>query len=319
VLVFENLRDCGLTMAILGMEPVIEQIRAQYDLADAVLKDLGTAANDTIEVVTPSGHFALKLYNPDSKNAAEVQWEIDLTLHLLQRGCPVARPVKGNDGEYVQVFVIEDRARATVLFEWAPGRKPEKNRATCAVLGGAAAQIHEAANSFSSGLPREQYTTATLLDEQLERMQEPLVTSGQWQPVFDLTERLRHIITRPTLDYGVCHMDLTHDNVHLHHGRPTVFDFDSAGLCWRAYEPCRVLAFSHDSFYAWLAAYRSVRTFSEDNAKAVAAFYLVSEIRGAVWQLGFARSSRGEPSLLAKDLPGVVANWLEWERRMLPA
>jgi Ser/Thr protein kinase RdoA (MazF antagonist) len=185
------------------------------------------------------------------------------------------------------------------------------------LLGRAAALIHQAADSFTSSLPREQYTAATLLDEQLERMKQPLVMSGQWQSVFDLTERLRAIMTNPVLDYGGCHMDLTHDNVHPHDGTITVFDLDSAGYSWRAYEPCRVLARSEDFFRVWLDAYREVRLFSLDDERAVAAFYLVSEIRGAVWQLGFARSSRGEPLLHSGDLPVVVKSWLTWERRMI--
>jgi Ser/Thr protein kinase RdoA (MazF antagonist) len=303
----------------IDVQRVVEQSRERYGLVDPVCRDLGTPANDTIEVVAPSGHFALKLYNPDSKNADEVQWEVDLTLHLLQHGVPVARPVAGCDGERVQIFDIEDRPRAAVLFEWVRGRKPGRSRTTYSHLGRVAALIHQAADTFTSELPREQYTTATLLDEQLERMQEPLVASGQRQAVVDLAERLRQRISRPTLDYGVCHMDLTYDNVHLDDNALTVFDFDSAGRCWRAYEPCRVLKLSEDFFRTWLDAYRSVRSFSHDDETAVAAFVLVSELRGAVWDLGFARSSRGAPSLHTEDLPKVVGNWLEWERTMLAA
>jgi Ser/Thr protein kinase RdoA (MazF antagonist) len=304
-------------MTISDLQPVIEQCRELYGLVHPHLQDLRTPANDAIEIDSPSGHFALKLYNPDSKSAPEVQWEVDLTLHLIRNGALVASPVRGRNGEYVQTFVIDDRARAAVLFDWAPGRKPEITRTTYAMLGRAAALIHQAADTFTSALPREQYTTATLLDEQLERMQQPLATSGQWQSVFDLTERLRVIMSNPDLDYGVCHMDLTHDNVHLHEGTITVFDLDSAGYSWRAYEPCRVLALSEDFLRVWLDAYRDVRTFSLHDQRAVAAFYLVSEIRGAVWQLGFARSSRGEPLLHSRDVPTLVDRWLTWEKRMI--
>ena len=36
-------------------------------------------------------------------------------------------------------------------------------------------------------------------------------------------------------------MDLTLDNVYRHGESMTVFDFDSAGACWRSIEPCGVL------------------------------------------------------------------------------
>lgn len=145
-------------------------------------------------------------------------------------------------------------------------------------------------------------------------MKSPLEESGQWQRVFDLTERLRPITTNPALDWGVCHMDLTLDNVHRSGDKLTVFDLDSAGESWRAVEPWGVKKFSEDYFQAWLKGYRSVREFNEDNEKAVAAFSIIEDIRIVVWKLGYARSSRGNPLLQTADLPRVVDEWLAWEQ-----
>ncbi len=116
------------------------------------------------------------------------------------------------------------------------------------------------------------------------------------------------------LDRGVCHMDLTLDNVHRHGDELTVFDLDSAGESWLAIEPWGVRRFSEDYFQAWLHGYRSIRQFSETEERAVAAFGIVGDIRNVVWNLGFARSSRGKPLLQAEDLPKVVDGWLGWER-----
>jgi Ser/Thr protein kinase RdoA (MazF antagonist) len=309
-------REIGIIVSF-EIGQVIEQIRKTYGLANPVCKNLMTPANDAIEVTSPTGHFALKLYNPASKIAPEVQWEIDLTLHLIRNGAPVAHPVAGSNGDRLQIFMLDGQARVAVLFEWAKGAKPKADESTYRLLGQSAARIHRAADTFTSTLPREEYTTATLLDEQLERMRQPLVESGQWQRVFELTERLRKIITRPTLDYGVCHMDLTLDNVHRHDNSLTVFDLDSAGQCWRAYEPSSVLKLSEGYFRAWLGGYRSIRRFGQDDENAVAAFRIISGMRGAVWELGLARSSRGEPLLQTGDLPGVVEEWLDWELNMV--
>lgn len=68
----------------------------------------------------------------------------------------------------------------------------------------------------------------------------------------DLTERLRSILKNPLLDYGVCHMDLKPDNVHMDGDNLTVFDFNSSGESWRAIEPYRILKISEDYFKAWL-------------------------------------------------------------------
>lgn len=295
---------------------VEEQLKNSFGLENPVCKNLNTPANDVVQVTVPNGHYALKLYNIASRKARDVQWELDLTLHLVKNGAPVAKPVAGKGG-YLHNFIIDGQDRATVLFEWAAGEKPKAEHSTYVLLGKAAALIHKAADTFTSTLSREPYDATTLIDEQLERMRKPLVESSQWQRVFDLTERLRKIIANPALDWGVCHMDLTLDNVHRNGETLTVFDLDSAGESWRAIEAWGVRKFSEGYFKAWLEGYRSVREFSEDDEKAATVFGIVGDIRNVVWKLGFARSSRGKPLLQTEDLPRVVDEWLEWEKDRL--
>ena len=105
------------------------------------------------------------------------------------------------------------------------------------------------------------------------------------------------------------------DNVHRHGDSITVFDFDSAGACWRSIEPYGVLSSSKESFEAWLDGYRSVRPFNQHDEEAVAAFSIIGDLRVVAWDLGVARSSRGKPLLGISDLPGAVDTWLDWERK----
>ncbi|HEV2402627.1 MAG TPA: phosphotransferase [Candidatus Saccharimonadales bacterium] len=292
---------------------IAKQLQDQYGLESAVCKDLCTLANDAIEVTAQSGHYALKLYNPASRNKSEVQWEIDLTLHLIKNGAPVARPVAGNDG-YLQSFIVNDQERVAVLFEWVAGAKPKPDLSTYVLVGKAAALIHQAADTFSSPLEREVYDAGVLINEQLKRMKQPLIETGQQQRVFDLTERLRTALDNPTLDWGICHMDLTLDNVHRDGDSLMVFDLDSAGECWRATEPWGVKKAAEDRFQAWLEGYRTIRPFSKADEDAVAVFAIIEDIRNTVWKLGFANSSRGKPLMQPAELPQVVDEWLEWEK-----
>jgi Ser/Thr protein kinase RdoA (MazF antagonist) len=301
----------------IDMALITQQLQEQYGLEGVVCKNLNTLANYAIEVKSSTGHFALKIYNPASRTATDVQLEIDLTLHLIKNGAPVARPVAGNDGKYVQTFAIEGQNLTTVLFDWVAGEKPKPELSTYTLIGEAAARIHNAADTFTSELPRERYDAHELIDNQLERMETPLRESGQWQRVFELSERMRKIITNPSLNYGIIHNDLTLDNVHLDGNTLAVFDLDSAAESWRAAEAWGVLRAADDRFKAWLEGYRSVRDFSLDDEKAVAAFGIVEDIRNVVWKLGFAKSSRGEPLMQTADLPKVVDEWLEWERNKL--
>jgi Ser/Thr protein kinase RdoA (MazF antagonist) len=105
--------------------------------------------------------------------------------------------------------------------------------------------------------------------------------------------------------------------VHRHGETITVFDFDSAGACWRAIEAHSVLRSSQAFFEAWLDGYRSVRSFNQHNEQAVAVFCLLGNVRGVAWDLGVARSSRGTPVLGRADLPRIVDTWLEWERKYI--
>lgn len=292
---------------------IIEQLEEIFTFKNPECENLNTLANDVVEVTTPTGHFALKLYNPASRKANEIQWEIELTLHLITNGVLVAKPIVGKNG-YLNTFMIDGQERVGVLFEWADGEKPKPEKTTYVLLGKAAGLIHQAADSFRSSISREKYDASILIDEQLKRMHAPLVASGQLERVVDLSERLRKLITNPNLDWGICHMDLTLDNVHRSGDILTVFDFDSAGESWRAVEPYGVLRFSEEYFKAWLEGYRSVRKFSKDDEKAVAVFGVVEDIRNVVWKLGLARSSRGEPLLQVAELPRVVDEWLEWEQ-----
>lgn len=293
---------------------IAEQMKDKYGFENTVCKNLNTLANYAIEVISPDGHFALKIYNPASRTAPEVQWEIDLTMHLINNGAPVASPVAGKDGRYLQSFDVDGKGHVGVVFEWAPGEKPKPELSTYTLIGEAAARIHNSADTFTSDLPREKYDAHELIDDQLERMKKPLEESGQRQRVFDLTERMRKIITNPALDYGIIHNDLTLDNVHLDGDTLVVFDLDSAAESWRAAEPWGVLRASEDRFKAWLDGYRSIREFSQEDEKAVAAFGIVEDIRNVVWKLGFAKSSRGEPLLKTTELPEVVDEWLAWEQ-----
>jgi len=292
-----------------------QPIENHFGLSSVLCEPLNTPTNDVIAVTTPTGRFALKLYHLQ-RTTAEVQWEVDLIIHLMRNGAPVAKPVRGKHG-YVESLRVNGRDRVAVLFEWAPGEKPTPERDTYTHLGKVAAQIHQAADTFTSSFPRESYDAHTLIDEQLHRMNMHLSEAKRWKQAVALGERLKQVIANPALDRGICHMDLTLDNVHRHGESMTVFDFDSAGACWRSIEPYDLLRSSKASLEAWLDGYRAVRPFNQHDEKAVAAFCIIGDLRAVAWKLGVARSSRGKPLLGISDLPGVVDTWLDWEHHKL--
>jgi Ser/Thr protein kinase RdoA (MazF antagonist) len=286
------------------------QVTGRYNLHGVRLRHVDTLVNDVVAVVAAEGEFALKLYHRNRTPTA-VQWEIDLLLHLHRWGAPVVQPIRGRNG-YLEDLTIDGQQRVAVLFTWAAGTKPTPGYETYRLLGEAAARIHRAADGFAPSPAREAYDTAVLVDDQLERMRQMLVQAGRWRTAVALGERLKRRLAEPSLDWGICHMDLTLDNVHLADDL-AAFEFDSAGACWRAVEPWGVLRFSATYFEAWLAGYRTARPFGRPDEAAVAAFGIVGDLRVVAWKLGVATSSRGSPLLAVRDLPAIVDGWLDWE------
>jgi Ser/Thr protein kinase RdoA (MazF antagonist) len=196
------------------------QVASRYKLHDVGLRHLGTPVNDVFAVASAEGEFAVKLYHRNRTPEA-VQWEIDLLIHLYRRGAPVVQPIRGRDG-YLEHLAADGQQYVAVLITWATGSKPTPGYETYGLLGEAAARIHRAADSFAPSAVRETYDAAVLVDEQLVRMNRLLMQAGRWQQAVALGERLKRRLAEPTLDWGICHMDLTLDNVHLAAGSDRV-------------------------------------------------------------------------------------------------
>src|SRR3954453_8668672 len=100
-----------------------DDLRVNYGLAVVELRSLSTPVNDVFVVRTPSDNFALKLYHRN-RRLEQVRWEVELLLHLRERHAPIAAPVEGRHGP-VDVLDVEGASRPAVLYEWAPGDKPD--------------------------------------------------------------------------------------------------------------------------------------------------------------------------------------------------
>jgi Ser/Thr protein kinase RdoA (MazF antagonist) len=68
------------------LDEITKQLEVRFGLDSVTCENLNTLANYAIEVTSSIGHFALKIYNPASRTASEVQWEIDFALHLIKNG-----------------------------------------------------------------------------------------------------------------------------------------------------------------------------------------------------------------------------------------
>lgn len=266
-----------------------------------------------VEVLADGARYALKVYRPRVRTRDEVQWEVDFHRHLVSAGAPVAQLVEGSTG-YIETIVVGGEPRMAVLSEWAVGTKPPPTEHTYRLLGAAAGQIHAAADDFVSSRPARVSTLDTEVDQQLALLRPALKRLARWDDVALLRDVIRGFVTND-LERGICHNDLTLDNIHIEGDRIVVFDFDSSGHHWRASEPQGLYHYSVLTdgpwWTSWLAGYLEIRAMNEVDQRAVPYFVLIHQFENTAWKLGLTPTSVGE-QLGEDQLHACVDDWIAW-------
>ena len=299
-----------------GDEELSSAVAASYPaLGPVQARVVYSSVHDVAEVVTGGTRYALKLYRPGVRSHAEVDWETGLQLHLAAAGVPVMAPVTGASGTPVEPVRLRGATQWAVLSPWAPGAKPSPSADTYRLLGRLAASIHAAAEDYSPRGDRRRSDMASEVWVHLEAMRPLLQTVRRVELACRLAERLEKFLEGRVLERGICHGDLTLDNLHIDGDRAYAFDFDSSSDTWRAWEPQGVFHFSVLSggpwWKNWLEGYTSVRPFALADQAAVPWFVLMFEFENTAWRLGLTPTSVGA-DLGEADLAAVVDRWADW-------
>jgi Ser/Thr protein kinase RdoA (MazF antagonist) len=305
-----------------GLPPVVRQaervtselersIAARYpQLASISARLVYSSVHDVVEVRAGGDRYALKLYRPGVRTSDDVRWEVALHRHLLANGAPLADVLSGAEGD-VETIEVEGVPRLAVLTRRAPGTKPTASEATHRLVGRAAAQLHAAGDSFSTADDRPAHDLTTELHDQLSLLRPALEQVGRWDAARALAEDLEAFLSSSTLDRGICHNDLTLDNVHIDGDTITVFDLDSAATSWRAAEPQGVFHAGQlrgePWWEAWRGGYTEVRQMSDADVAAVPWFVLLFQFENAAWKLGLTPTSVG--SLMTTDDLRTLIDW----------
>ncbi len=209
---------------------------------------LRSLVNDVYRLDTPSGPRALKLYRA---GYAAAGWEVALAAHV---GAGVAQGVRLRDGRPAGVLAAAEGERAFTLWEWVPGGKPPKPRTDGLYhrFGVATAEFNEAAAGFR-GPPAAD--VGALVDDVLARVPQ----AADRSLIARLAAEADRRVAGADLERGICHGDVTLDNVHVTGDRIVFFDLDRAAAGRRAADLCPVAA--TPQWPAFLAGYRTVRPF----------------------------------------------------------
>lgn len=242
--------------------------------------------NDVYTVSARTECYILKLYRVGWKHAADVEWEVQLQSWLHGNGAPVTSVISLTNGKLFGTVTVPEGTRYFALFRTAEGQKPSPPFAPDLYhqYGRGAALLHQASEGFSSPTPRFERSLTDLLDDSLLRIQPWFRDRGpDWTIVQRVASIVRDRITPllSNLDWGVCHGDLSLDNLHVRvDGTVTFYDFDMSCYGWRAWDVCNALAYASPAHRdAFLAGYRYIRPFDSDANASVQYFVAADVIR----------------------------------------
>lgn len=260
--------------------------------------------NDVYLVTTAKARYYLKVYGFGWRTRDAVAYEIDLLVHLGARGIAVALPILRHDGEAIGTLDAPEGDRCYALFAAAPGEKPQPPFTTTLYhqFGRATAQLHAAADDFTSPHARDPLDLTLLIDRPLSTILPILRHRPDDQAYLrDLGTRVRarlHALIASGLDWGVCHGDLSLDNVHVtDDGNLIFYDFDSGGPSWRVSDPYGVYQYAvmeQNGFWeAFLAGYTEVRQFGSADLTALPYFVVAQHLWDMGHTLGFSAGRFG--------------------------
>jgi Ser/Thr protein kinase RdoA (MazF antagonist) len=238
---------------------------------------LRSYTNDVYLVRYAGMRSILKVYGLRWRSAGEVAYEVDLIRHLARGGLGVAKPIAGSDGETVRQIAATHGLRMAVLFEYAPGEKPQPpfNEGLYFQFGEAIAKMHQLSDDFSTHHPRKNIDLETLVERPLWVILPLLEDRAAAAYLQSLGKRIKDRITRLSpdgLDWGPIHGDATLDNLHVTaDGQIVLYDFDSGGPGWRASD-LQGWAIGYPEYQAryqsYMEGYRNVRPVREADIEA---------------------------------------------------
>jgi Ser/Thr protein kinase RdoA (MazF antagonist) len=277
--------------SIVDPSELAEVVAAAYgfEVTECVL--VRSLVNDVYRIRSAGGERIVKLYRTGHRTLDDVAWELELAGVL--KGI-VAGGVLLADGRPAGELIAAEGPRPFSMWEWAPGRKPVApfDERLYQQFGAATAWFHAAADAAGTRPRRFDVEEAwgRPLDEVLARL-EPADRTAVAMLIAAARERLSGL----DLDRGICHGDVTLDNVHVDGDRVVLYDLDRAGTGWRAADLTG--AASTPQWPAFLDGYRSVRSIGAVDLEVVPWLDAVRRIGDLHFHLVDKPAWRGEESL----------------------
>ncbi|TDU90658.1 Ser/Thr protein kinase RdoA (MazF antagonist) [Kribbella voronezhensis] len=207
--------------------------------------------NDVYHLASAEQSYVLKLYRAGGRQPGEVRWEADLATHLSNASLAVPRVVPLADGSEVGLLEAAEGARPYLLSTFVLGTKPRPpfTGELYRSFGELIATFHDAADSFRSPHPRLPADLHHNLETPLAEIAPLLAPADR-----ELLERLAiavqdHFAQHDGPSWGICHGDVTLDNILQNGDGLAIHDFDLSAEGYRATDFAGVAGTEHWSSF----------------------------------------------------------------------
>ncbi|WP_112248217.1 phosphotransferase enzyme family protein [Kribbella monticola] len=253
--------------------------------------------NDVYHLANSEHSYVLKLYRAGGRPPAEVRWEAELATHLSNAGLAVPQVVPLADGSEVGLLEAAEGARPYLLSTFVLGTKPRPpfTGELYRSFGELVATFHDAADTFRSTNPRRPADLHHTLDRPLAEIAPDLAP-----PDRELLEGLAiavqdHFARDDGRSWGICHGDVTLDNILQNGAGLTIHDFDLSAEGYRATDFAGVAGTAHWS--SFVDGYTTKRPIATADLAAIPYLRVVGAISNLRFHLQDKPLIRGTESL----------------------
>ncbi len=308
---------------------------SRYDLPPGVsLTLINHSENTTFRVDAPDGQrWALRVHREGYHSHAAIASELCWLMELRNAGTVITpRPVKGRDGELIQVVSHPAFAvpRHVVLSEWEGGIEPTMQHELTGpfeTLGRISAAMHLQARSWKrpAGFHRLTWDFESSLGDTAPHW-------GRWRDGIGVTPEITHLfqrsvdcIARRLLAYGkaparfgLVHGDTRLANLLVDGDTIKLLDFDDSGFSWFMYDAATPFSFHETDarlpalLEAWKEGYRKVSALDQEDEQEIPTFIMLRRLLLVAWV-----GSHAETDLAASlgaqytwDTCGLCENYL---------
>lgn len=309
-------------------------LKEKYELPNVTCRLLIHNVSDTYILEGIDDKFIFKIYRDRHRQLPEIKAEVELLNILHQNGAKVAYPISAKDGSEIQSFDAAEGLRYGVLFSYAKGEPIyAMSNKQLELLGKEMALLHQITSSVKLAYPRKHYDLETTIRRPIAVI-EPAFQNlkEEYRYLVQAGERVVQKLTKmdsKTWSYGYCHFDFLPKNFHFESENTlTFFDFDFAGKGLLANDIASFYVHfffeillgkitqeeANRSFKVFIAGYRSVKSLTDEELKAVP--YLGFGFW--IFYLGFQFENFEDcfshffgPKYL-KDRVGLLKKWMDW-------